>query len=223
MYACLLWNLYTQTNDRLCGSESWKSLNSGKEIYIVKTFDDIKCIYGPYAFFQIFQSPTADSKENNIIKHVLLRGLKPAIVVRSFQNLSNFLQLRTCRKSYCLLLPYCEQRFVPGMRASHRRSFSDFPIVWRSCFRINPEPTGGFLLLTNKMAVNGTKPAESLRHLACSLAALNPAPWEKVRSEIFRKTIYSLLTLGTNDQKCVEIILNIHVKDRKLQLTCMFT
>ena len=103
MYACLLWNLYTHTNDRLCGSESWKSLNSGKEIYIVKTFDDIKCIYGPYAFFQIFQSPTADSKENNIIKHVLLCGLKPAIVVRSFQNLSNFLQLRTCRESYCLL------------------------------------------------------------------------------------------------------------------------
>nr|XP_058953334.1 phosphatidylinositol 4-kinase alpha-like [Pocillopora verrucosa] len=31
------------------------------------------------------------------------------------------------------------------------------------------------------MAVNGTKPAESLRHLACSLAALNPAPWEKVK------------------------------------------
>lgn len=99
--------------------------------------------------------------------------------------------------AFCLLLPYCEQRFVPGMRASHRRSFSDFPIVWRSCFRTHPEPTGGLLLLTNKMAVNGTKPAESLRHLACSLAALNPAPWEKVRSEIFRKTIYSLLTLGT--------------------------
>ena len=110
------------------------------------------------------------------------------------------------------------------MHASHlRRSFSDFPIVSRSCFRTHPEPTGGLLLLTNKMAVNGTKPSESLRHLACSLAALNPAPWEKVRSEIFRKTIYSLLTLGTNDQKCVEIILNIHVKDRKLQLTCMFT
>ena len=106
MYACLLWNLYTHTNDRLCGSESWKSLNSGKEIYIVETFDDIKCIYGPYAFFQIFQSPTADSKENNIIKHVLLRGLQPAILIRSFQNLSDFLQLRTCRESYCLLSAY---------------------------------------------------------------------------------------------------------------------
>lgn len=34
---------------------------------------------------------------------------------------------------------------------------------------------------TNKMAVDGPRPAESLRHLACSLAALNPAPWEKVR------------------------------------------
>lgn len=31
------------------------------------------------------------------------------------------------------------------------------------------------------MAVDGPRPAESLRHLACSLAALNPAPWEKVR------------------------------------------
>lgn len=199
MYACLLWNLYTHTNDRLCGSESWKSLNSGKEIYIVKTFDDIKCIYGPYAFFQIFQSPTADSKENNIIKHVLLRGLKPAIVVRSFQNLSNFLQLRTCRKSYCLLPASALLR--TAFRSGNARESSSFifgfPIVWRSCFRINPEPTGGLLLLTNKMAVNGTKPAESLRHLACSLAALNPAPWEKVRSEIFRKTMYSLLTLGT--------------------------
>ena len=32
----------------------------------------------------------------------------------------------------------------------------------------------------NKMAVDGPRPAESLRHLACSLAALNPAPWENV-------------------------------------------
>ncbi|CAH3130736.1 unnamed protein product [Porites lobata] len=31
------------------------------------------------------------------------------------------------------------------------------------------------------MAVDGPRPAESLRHLACSLAALNPAPWEKVK------------------------------------------
>ena len=36
-------------------------------------------------------------------------------------------------------------------------------------------------LPTNKMAVDGPRPAESLRHLACSLAALDPAPWEKVR------------------------------------------
>ena len=34
---------------------------------------------------------------------------------------------------------------------------------------------------TNKMAVDGPRSAESLRHLACSLAALDPAPWEKVR------------------------------------------
>ena len=125
--------------------------------------------------------------------------------------------------AFCLLLSCCEQRFVPGMRASHRRSFSDFPIVWRSCFRTHPEPTGGLLLLTNKMAVNGTKPAESLRYLACSLAALNPAPWEKVRLEIFRRRYIRCLHWVQNDQKCVEIILNIHVKDRKLQLTCIFT
>ncbi|XP_020624721.1 phosphatidylinositol 4-kinase alpha-like [Orbicella faveolata] len=31
------------------------------------------------------------------------------------------------------------------------------------------------------MAVDGPRPAESLRHLACSLAALDPAPWEKVK------------------------------------------
>ena len=108
--------------------------------------------------------------------------------------------------AFCLLLSYCEQRFVPGMRASHRRSFSDFPIVWRSCFRTHPEPTGGLLLLTNKMAVNGTKPAESLRYLACSLAALNPAPWEKVRLEIFRRRYIRCLHWVQNDQKCVEII-----------------
>ena len=36
-------------------------------------------------------------------------------------------------------------------------------------------------ILTNKMAVEGPRPAESLRYLACSLAALDPAPWEKVR------------------------------------------
>ena len=131
MYACLLWNLYTHTNDRLCGSESWKSLNSGKEIYIVKTFDDIKCIYEPYAFFQIFQSPTADSKENNIIKHVLLRGLKPAIVVRSFQNLSNFLQLRTCRKSYCLLPASALLR--TAFRFGNARESSSFIFGFSDC------------------------------------------------------------------------------------------
>ena len=37
---------------------------------------------------------------------------------------------------------------------------------------------------TNKMAVDGPRPAESLRHLACSLAALNPAPWEKVKNTV---------------------------------------
>ena len=56
------------------------------------------------------------------------------------------------------------------------------------------------------MAVNGTKPAESLRYLACSLAALNPAPWEKVRLEIFRRRYIRCLHWVQNDQKCVEII-----------------
>lgn len=101
MYACLLWNLYTHTNDRLCGSESWKSLNSGKEIYIVKTFDDIKCIYEPYAFFQIFQSPTADSKENNIIKR-LTSWVKTG---HRGQKLSKFVQFSSVENLSKKLLP----------------------------------------------------------------------------------------------------------------------
>lgn len=47
---------------------------------------------------------------------------------------------------------------------------------------------------TNKMAVDGPRPAESLRHLACSLAALDPAPWEKVRI-IDQWKIFSIYSL----------------------------
>ena len=54
-------------------------------------------------------------------------------------------------------------------------------------------PPIGPSILTNKMAVDGPRPAESLRHLACSLAALHPAPWEKVRMYQWKMcSIYSL-------------------------------
>ena len=39
LYACVLRNLYTDTIDRLCESESWKFLNLDKEIYIVEIKD----------------------------------------------------------------------------------------------------------------------------------------------------------------------------------------
>ena len=66
------------------------------------------------------------------------------------------------------------------------------------------------------MAVDGPRPAESLRHLACSLAALDPAPWEKVgkedviidlfilgeRSIHFRRQKISTFALGALEVKC---------------------
>jgi len=68
-----------------------------------------------------------------------------------------------------------------GKHPSEARTYLDYPP--------NSPP-----ILTNKMAVDGPRPAESLRHLACCLAALDPAPWEKVKIVDQWKicTIYSL-------------------------------
>ena len=42
------------------------------------------------------------------------------------------------------------------------------------------------------MAADGPSAAKTLRYLACSLAALNPAPWEKVGSETMQRSLVYL-------------------------------